>query len=290
LRLNLTPSRLCAGLQAQAWRVAPERTCPSLVVRPGWLPPERPSEAGLQVDLVPEVTLGQNILVGFGGREAPDEVVLLFAHYDHAGVNSAGEILNGADDASGVGALLEVARALRQTGGFHRSVLLVFAAAELQGGQGGEMLLHDLDLLLGHATLVAAIGLDGVGRGGHDLVRILGADAAPALARVLDRHNDRTGLDAPALLLEPQDPPSEFGDPTLGVWKHASTQSLLHGAGVPSLLLNDGLDPLHSGLPEDDWQDVDVDKATRVARLVFRAVWDLTQEQGADAAWARAAR
>jgi hypothetical protein len=107
---------------------------------------------------------------------------------------------------------------------------------------------------------------------------------------VLDRHNDRTGLDAPALLLEPQDPPSEFGDPTLGVWKHASTQSLLHGAGVPSLLLNDGLDPLHSGLPEDDWQDVDVDKATRVARLVFRAVWDLTQEQGADAAWARTAR
>ena len=287
LRLNLTPSRLCAELQARAWRVARERTCPALVVRPGWLPPARPLEAGLQVDLVPEVTLGQNILVGFGGRDASDEVVLLFAHYDHAGVNSAGEILNGADDASGVGALLEVARALRHMSGFHRSVLLVFAAAELQGGQGGEMLLHDLDLLLGHATPVAAIGLDAVGRGGHDLVRILGADAWPALARVLDRHNDRTALDAPALLLEAQESRSEFGDPTLGVWKHASTQSLLQGAGIPSLLLNDGLDPLRSGLPDDDWQDVDVDKATRVARLVFRAVCDLTQEQGTDAAWAQ---
>ena len=54
--------------------------------------------------------------------------------------------------------------------------------------------------------------------------------------------------------------------------------------------MSDGLDPLRSGLPDDDWQDVDVGKATRVARLVFRAVWDLTQEQGADAAWARTSR
>ena len=290
LRLNLTPSRLCVGLQARAWRLAPERTCPALVVRPGWSPPQPAREAGVQVDFVPEVSLGQNILVGFGGGSASDEIVLLYAHYDHAGINSAGEILNGADDATGVAALLELARALAGVhAGCRRSVLLLFAAAELQGGQGGEMLLHDLQLLLGRAAPVAALGLDGVGRGGPDLIRVLGAGVWPDLARVLERHNDRVALEAPALLLEPQGPPARVGDAAAAPWDHAATHGLLVGAGVPSLLLHDALDPLRSG-PDDDWLGVDVEKVTRVARLVFRATWDLTQEQGADAAWARPPR
>jgi hypothetical protein len=55
---------------------------------------------------------------------------------------------------------------------------------------------------------------------------------------------------------------------------------LLAAADIPALLLNDGLDPRLYGQPEDDWERVDVDKVTRVARLVFRSVYDLASPRG----------
>ncbi len=46
-------------------------------------------------------------------------------------------------------------------------------------------------------------------------------------------------------------------------------------AGVPAVLLTDGMDPTPLADPEDDWREVDADKVARVARLVLHAALDL---------------
>src|SRR5262249_30036136 len=111
---NLNADRVGLAAQAQAWSDADERTIPALVVRSTWSDRVQTGDAvRLEVELVPEVSLGQNVLVGFRGTARPNDVLVLAANYDHAGVNAAGEVLNGANDnASGVAALLEVAAAL----------------------------------------------------------------------------------------------------------------------------------------------------------------------------------
>ena len=287
-RLNLTAARLGAALQASAWRVAPERTVPALVLRPGWMTGAAlPSEARLCVRFRDEVSLGQNVLVGFGGADGGDECILVVAHYDHSGVNSAGEILNGADDnASGVTALFEVARALATVHPtLGRNVLLAFVSAEMQGGQGLEALLRDLPLLVGPLQVRACFVLDAIGANDRDFLAVHGGVENPALLRCLERANQQATLLGPAFWLEPRSrsvarPPFAAA---AAVWPHAPTALLLDRAGIPSVLVNDGLDPILYGQPEDDWQGVNVDKVVRVARLLFGAVHELSTERPAAA-------
>ncbi|MFQ5600279.1 MAG: M28 family metallopeptidase [Candidatus Krumholzibacteriia bacterium] len=284
IRLNLNPDRLSIALQARAWRLAAQRTCPALVVRPGWshwLQPE--SEVSVRTELVPEVSLGQNILAGFGGSGAAHELVLLTAHYDNAGINALGEILNGADDnASGVAALLEIARALAQVHErLQRSVLLAFVSAELHGVQGSEMLLKDLPLLVGTARPLVAFSLDAVGRNGSDVLNVAGGLQHADLVRRLERFNRRETLFAPALLVEPLSDPMRASETSalLDISPHPTTHALLLSSGIRSVRLHDGLDPLLYGQPEDDWRRVDAKKVARVARLLFRTVYDLATDR-----------
>jgi hypothetical protein len=69
-----------------------------------------------------------------------DEAVIVGAHYDHVGVGRAVDgdsIYNGADDdASGVVAMLEIARALRAGPAAKRTVVFVAFAGEEMGGLG----------------------------------------------------------------------------------------------------------------------------------------------------------
>jgi hypothetical protein len=279
---NLHADRLSLVAQAQAWRDAPRRTLPAAVVRSAWLERLQDDESvRLQVDLDPEVSLGQNVLVGFRGRSRPDEIIVVGTNYDHAGVNAAGDVLNGADDnASGVAALLEVAGALQQVrGSLQRSVLLVFFSAGRQGLQGAETLVHDLPQLLGAGVRpVAMLSLRGIGRNGSHPMLLVGADRSPGLAAMLEKFDTRERLRGAPLLLERAGEESTAMARLEIVPSHASEHLTFARGGVPSLLLTDGLDPMLYGQPEDDWKDVDPDKVARVARLVFHATQALATD------------
>lgn len=281
-RLNLHTDRLVLQTQAEAWRLAPTTTIPAIVLAPGTVRSWRSGiEVGLSIDLDQEVSLGQNVLVGFGGgdgRGAGNEVLLLLAHVDHAGVNAAGDVLNGADDnASGVAALLEVAEALAQVQEqLRRSVLLAFVSGELLGMQGTETLLRDFGLLFGDRHIGSALVLDGIGRNGSDRLVIRSSTATVQQRRALDAHNQRSSLLAAALLIEWR--PTAVAPARFEPRQHPTSHELLEWGGIPSLLFNDGLDPYLYGQPEDDWKRVDSRKVTRVARLVFRVVTDLARQ------------
>ena len=133
------------------------------------------------------------------GKDRPDEYVIYMAHWDHLGVDPAGEgdrIYNGAvDNASGVAGILTIAKAYRDMlPGASRSVLFLAVTAEESGLIGSEYYaLHPLASLEKTAAVInidalnplgRAKDLEVVGYGASDLEDLLGK-AAKAQGRTL---------------------------------------------------------------------------------------------------------
>lgn len=174
------------------------------------------------------------------GAEAPDESVVLMAHWDHMGKDStkAGDnIFNGAvDNATGVGALIEIARAFqRMNRAPRRTVVFVATTAEERGLLGSEYLSrHPVRPL---AKTAAAVAIDALfpyaawdhmsvtGFGNSELDEPLAA-AAARLGRKLQ----------------------DDGAPQLGAFYRADNYPFAK-RGVPGFLAVGG--PDNAGLPKD---------------------------------------
>jgi len=116
-----------------------------------------------------------NVVAVVEGTDLKNECIVLMAHYDHIGSSYRGDIYPGADDnASGVSAILEVARVLNQAKkagkGPRRSVVFLFATAEEDGLHGSnyyaEHPLYPLE------NTIAAVNLDMVGRNGSQVAEV----------------------------------------------------------------------------------------------------------------------
>ena len=141
----------------------------------------------------------QNVVARIPGTEAPDEVVMYVAHWDHLGTDESLEgdrIYNGAaDNATGTAGLVEIARAFTQGEPPRRSVLFLAVTAEEQGLLGSRY--YGEEPLYPAAQTVAAVNMDvlnqwgrtrdmtivGMGQSGLDEVA---ADVAAELGRVLN--------------------------------------------------------------------------------------------------------
>ena len=147
-----------------------------------------------------ETINSRNVAAILRGSEAPDEIFIYMAHWDHFGTDpklEGDQIYNGAlDNASGTAALLEIARAysaLPQAP--RRSVLFLSVTAEEQGLLGS--LYYAANPLFPLANTVGGINIDGmnnfgstrditvVGLGMSDLDNYLAA-AAAAQERVVE--------------------------------------------------------------------------------------------------------
>ena len=105
----------------------------------------------------------QNVVAKIEGREAPDEVVVYVAHWDHMGVDptlDGDRIFNGAaDNATGTAGLVEIARAFVQAPEPpRRSVLFLAVTAEEQGLLGSRH--YAENPLYPAAQTVAALNMD----------------------------------------------------------------------------------------------------------------------------------
>jgi Zn-dependent M28 family amino/carboxypeptidase len=143
-----------------------------------------------------------NVLAALPGRTRPDEIVLLGAHYDHIGTAGQGifcrpspgqtepdTICNGADDnASGTAMVLEIARALAETG-YRPARTIVFAhfAGEELGLHGSHALANEPPDLppFRNGRVVAMINLDMVGRLGEAGLAIGGIGSSSAWMDIL---------------------------------------------------------------------------------------------------------
>ena len=200
-----------------------------------------------------------NIFVDFPGTVAPERQVLVGAHWDcssgNASANDSSAISPGAvDNATGVAALLELMRILKETPTAY-TVRVVFFAAEEVGFKGSKRYVEFWDNETGPDSLVCMVNVDMIGWDGdgekdlrlicHGETVAMGVDALPLAAElaepvILDTLNWVNPYNAPAsdqywFWLE--------GLPAMFLWEgpddafpHAnSTQDTL-GAVMPEML------------------------------------------------------
>jgi hypothetical protein len=184
------------------------------------------------------------------------EAVIVGAHYDHLGLGGDGSLApddqaihNGADDnASGTAALMEVARALSESGSPPaRSVLFIAFTGEEKGLWGsGHYVDHPL---LPLDNTIAMLNMDMVGRLRENTLTVYGTGTAEEWSGVLEEVNQTQ--EEP---LELASIPDGFGP---------SDHSEFYGEGIPVLML---FTNTHSEYhrPEDDWELINPDGLNRV--------------------------
>jgi hypothetical protein len=204
-----------------------------------------------------------NVVAVFPGADPAlrGEYVVLSAHIDHVGVGApvrGDSIYNGADDdASGTSALLEVAEAFaaleRRPA---RSIVFLGVSGEEKGLLGSEYFTEHPTLPL--ANVVANLNVDMIGRNDPANVVVIGRDYSSlgdVLAGVVDRN--------PSLGLGARDDP----------WPEErfffrSDHFNFARKRIPILFFFAGVHADYHR-PSDQVEKLDVDKAARVARLVF---------------------
>ncbi len=149
-----------------------------------------------------------------------DEYILVMAHYDHLGVNAAGEVFNGAfDDATAVSALLELAAVLVDQGvSFRRSLLFLITDMEEGGLKGARAWVDDPTVPLGEIAL--ALSIDPIGRplvGDYAPLAALGSERCPGARALWDRVEALTGV--PILQIN-REPLVVFGSDQDAFWDH----------------------------------------------------------------------
>jgi len=220
------------------------------------------ARATLQISLVRERGRTANVVGILPGRDATrrDEAIVIGAHYDHLGrggegsmaPDAVGAVHPGADDnASGVAAVLGLARAFAEAGGAPRTLVFVAFSGEEMGLLGSSHYVrrpaHPLD------RTVLMLNLDMVGRLRQRTLYVSGVDSASGLRELV-------AAQAGGLTL------SLRGDP-FGPSDHAS----FYAAGRPVLFLFTGAHPDYHR-PSDTWDRIDAAGLAEVTGFAARVV------------------
>ncbi|SDL32240.1 M28 family peptidase [Kriegella aquimaris] len=128
----------------------------------------------------------ENVIAFLEGSEKPDEYVIISSHLDHIGVNSDGQINNGADDdGSGTVATLSIAKAFKMASdaghGPKRSVVFLHVTGEEKGLLGSQYY-ADVEPIFPLEKTVADLNIDMIGRidpkrdGDRNYIYLIGSD------------------------------------------------------------------------------------------------------------------
>lgn len=196
-----------------------------------------------------------------------DEAIVVGAHYDHVGIRKIGngqiEVYNGADDnASGVSAMLEIARQLADAEEPpQRDILFIAFSGEERGLLGSRHYVeHPLIPL---EDTVAMVNLDMVGRLRSDALTVYGTGTAKRFDDLVNRLAKEHGM---TLEKKPNG---------TGPSDHAS----FYRKDIPVLFFITGMHKdLHK--PTDDVEKINVAGMRRVSEMVLDAVEEIAESDG----------
>lgn len=225
---------------------------------------------------------GRNVIGRLEGsdRVLRDEVVVIGAHYDHLGRGGFGSLApdmpdaihNGADDnASGVAAMLSVARQLSAGPRPARSIVFIAFTGEESGLLGSQYFAAQPTVAA--ATMVAMINMDMVGRLATGNLIVYGVDTAEEWMEMLRPAAERAGVEMA----------------TRGEGYGPSDHTSFYTKDIPVLHFFTNVHGQYHR-PTDDWELIDGPGIERVAAIVTevaRGVADrrpvLTLRRGAGA-------
>ncbi|HEV8599133.1 MAG TPA: M28 family peptidase [Gemmatimonadales bacterium] len=166
---------------------------------------------------------GVNLLAVIPGTNRAGRYILLSAHYDHLGI-IRGQIYNGADDnASGVAAVLALAREIRRKPLSHSVIVALFDGEEA-GLLGARALLAERPVA--REAIALNVNLDMVGHSESGELWAAGTARYPALLPALRALRGR----APVKLRLGHDRPGLRSERD---WTAESDHAVFHAAGIP---------------------------------------------------------
>lgn len=234
------------------------------------------SSAGLAVDISPETVEARNVVALLPGAD-PDrarEYIIIGAHYDHLGFGGDGslapdsrEVHNGADDnASGVAAVIEIARQLAAGPPPDRGVLFMAFTGEEKGLWGSARFVAEPTVPLDDAA--AMLNFDMVGRMQDRSLTVFGTGTAEEWDDVLDDAN--ADLSEPLAIAGVAD---GYGP---------SDHSSFYAEGIPVLhFFTNTHEDYHR--PSDDWRKVNGEGVDLVVELASGVVRRLAGADDGDA-------
>ncbi len=230
----------------------------------------------LAVDVLHERAETANVVALLPGRDPAfaGECVVIGAHHDHLGFGGDAslspdqvELHPGADDnASGVAALLDVARAFAAEGPARRTVLFAAFAGEEIGLLGSAHLVKNPPPRCPVEKMQLMVNLDMVGRPRGGKVYVDGADTAKGLRDLVKALANRS----PTLPLT-----LAFGGDGYGPSDHTS----FYARGVPVLFLFTGAHADYHR-PSDTADKIDADGLVQIAHLAARAAREAAERGG----------
>jgi hypothetical protein len=241
-------------------------------------------ECKAQIHLAKETTSidGKNVIAIVDGSDPvlKNECVVISAHYDHIGMNEAGEVYNGADDnGTGTVALLEIAEAFQSLKKKpKRSIVFVWVTAEEKGLFGSNFYTQHPVIPLGNT--LANINLDMVGRSAENE-----AEKDHEMSKQLAGPNGLyivSGKQSSELMQISDEVCNELGlIPSDDLTKEFLTRSdyyHFYKNGVPILGLSTGMhDDYHK--TTDEIEKIDFTKMKRVAQYSFRVAYKVANQK-----------
>lgn len=206
------------------------------------------------------VKTGVNMVAMLQGCRYPDKYIAVTAHYDHLGQHGR-KIFHGADDnASGVAAMLELARRLSQHCPAY-SYLFIATDAEEDGLYGSKAFVATPPVQLNQ--IVLNLNLDMLGRADRrGRLYLTGARRFPQLIAALQP--DFTKLQ----FLHHRGPTRLPREHARYDWPNASDHGPFHRAGIAYLFFG-GQDHPHYHTPKDTWQRIE----PAFLQMAMNAIW-----------------
>ena len=196
-----------------------------------------------------------------------NEVIAISAHYDHVGARGD-DVYNGADDnGSGSMGMLAVAEALEAHGPLTRTVAVIWVSGEEKGLLGSKAWCANPTLPEG-MNVVANINMDMIGRNEPHQILYTPTPEKPeiynGLAKLVEAHAPSEGF-------------TELGSADAYYFR-SDQQSFQEAFDIPVMFLfSDVHEDYHQ--PSDTPDKINVDKISRVSRLIFRVLCDLQEPE-----------
>lgn len=224
----------------------------------------------------------ENVMAFIEGKEFPDEIVVVSAHYDHLGVNDKGEIYNGADDdGSGTVAVMEMAKAFKKAerngDGPKRSLLFLHFTGEEKGLLGSQYYTENPVFPL--EQTVSNLNTDMIGRiddkhsDNSEYIYVIGSDRLSSeLDSVVNRQNRKyTDLELDYKFNEKDDPNRFY---------YRSDHYNFAKHNIPVVFFFSGVhEDYHQ--PGDTADKIEYDLMTTRTKLIFNTVWEVANRDEA---------
>jgi len=229
-----------------------------------------------------ETVATENVMAYLEGTDKKEEVLVISSHYDHIGVNSDGEINNGADDdGSGTVSVMEIAEAFSQAAkdGFkpRRSILFLNVTGEEKGLLGSEY--YSENPIFPLENTVNNINIDMVGRidyeyqdaDNQNYIYVIGSEMLSSQLKIINEYNNITYTN---LILDyrydAEDDPNRF--------YYRSDHYNFAKHNIPVIFFFNGVhDDYHQ--PTDTVDKIEFELMEKRVKLIFHTAWDLANRE-----------